>query len=100
MRGSAPLQNEQKGSSEFSACIPASPELCAAAGDSYTRSISQSEQRVKPRRYSTLNWGQNILVGPKVYYNDRISKSLVSLSLVRPALACVFLARWPVYQLE
>src|SRR5712664_1761256 len=75
MRGSSPRQKEQKGSSESSACEPASPVLpkpWAAGGGSCTSSTSQSVQRVNPWRYSALHCGQYItarlhaLPAPKV----------------------------------
>src|SRR5215471_13481742 len=55
-----PFQKEQKGSSLGS---PGSAGLCPASanwGGSCTRSTSQSEQRVKPGRYSALHCGQNM----------------------------------------
>src|SRR5229473_5489172 len=61
MRGSSPRQKKQKGSSGFSARPPASPEPPEGAGDSYTRSVSQSAQRVNPCRYSALHCGQNMV---------------------------------------
>src|SRR5216684_9116254 len=61
MRGSSPRQKRQKGSSGFSARPPASPEPPEGAGGSYTRSMSQSVQRVNPGRYSTLHCGQNMV---------------------------------------
>src|ERR1700694_1186130 len=66
MRGSSPCQKEQKGSSESSACALAAPEApnpLAAAGGSYTRSISQSAHRVNPCRYSALHRGQTMAHG-------------------------------------
>src|SRR5216684_5677922 len=61
MRGSSPRQKKQKGSSGFSARPPASPEPPEGAGGSYTRSVSQSVQRVNPCRYSALHCGQNMV---------------------------------------
>src|SRR6266852_4062237 len=62
MRGSSPRQKRQKGSSGLSARPPvASPEPPEDAGGSYTRSTSQSEQRVNPGRYSALHCGQNMV---------------------------------------
>src|SRR5713101_8223103 len=69
MRGSSPRQKEQKGSSESSACEPASPVVpkpCAAGGGSCTSSTSQSAHRVNPCRYSALHCGQYI--ARRVYY--------------------------------
>src|SRR5713226_603722 len=63
MRGSSPRQKEQKGSSGFSVCPPASPRPLAEEGGSYTNSTSQSAQRVNPWRYSALHCGQYITTG-------------------------------------
>src|SRR6266481_6704249 len=58
MRGSSPRQKEQKGSSGSSSGRPTSPG--PLAGGSYTKSTSQSAQRVNPGRYSALHCGQNM----------------------------------------
>src|SRR6266852_5771817 len=57
MRGSSPFQKVQKGSSGAS---PRMPGPDAPAGGAYTKSTSQSEQRVNPCRYSALHCGQYI----------------------------------------
>src|SRR5712691_13488944 len=72
MRGSSPRQKKQKGSSGFSPRPPASPEPLAGAGTSFTRSMSQSAQRVNPRRYPALHCGQYITAG--VYYKKHVPR--------------------------
>src|SRR5580700_12340207 len=49
-------------SPSWCARLPWSAIRSSEAGDNAsTRSTSQSEQRVKPWRYSALHWGQNIV---------------------------------------
>jgi len=73
MRGSSPCQKEQKGSSE-SFCVQAvfargAPDPRAAGGGSYTRSTSQSEQRVNPAGTPLCIGGRTWLNG--VYYTKK-----------------------------
>src|SRR6266404_8581778 len=93
MRGSSPCQKEQKGSSESSVCKPSSPVAPrprAAGGGSYTRSTSQSEQRVNPGRYSALHWGQNMVKRSLLHQEifPHLSKIALLHSVLYPFIFC------------
>src|SRR4029077_12712640 len=91
MRGSSPRQKEQKGSSGFSSGPPTSPGGPPTdAGGSYTKSTSQSAQRVNPGRYSALHCGQN-MTKPESTTPRNISTPVKDCAATQCALPLCFL---------